>query len=78
MKKIIVRLNNIRNGNTVTCGCFRKEVTHETLIVDLTGQRFSKLTIVENTGTAKDGNFMWLCKCDCGETTTVKSGHLFV
>jgi hypothetical protein len=55
---------------------FRKEVTHETLIVDLTGQRFSKLTIVENTGTTEDGIFMWLCKCDCGETTTVKSGHL--
>lgn len=39
---------------------------------DLTGQRFGKLTVVKQVGTVseKDRHALWLCKCDCGNTTT--------
>ena len=43
--------------------------------VDLTGQRFGRLTVikrVENNGE----KVMWLCRCDCGNETTVFSGYL--
>lgn len=43
--------------------------------VDLTGQRFGRLTVikrVENNGK----KVMWLCRCDCGNETTVFSGYL--
>jgi len=43
--------------------------------VDLTGQRFGRLTVikrVENNGK----KVMWLCRCDCGNETTVFSGCL--
>lgn len=34
--------------------------------IDLTGQKFNRLTVMEYAGTAKDGHAKWRCKCDCG------------
>lgn len=42
--------------------------------VDLTGQRFGRLTVLEFVPT--EGKTEWLCKCDCGKTVTVKGTHL--
>lgn len=44
-------------------------------LIDLTGQRFTRLTVVErapNNGKQP----AWLCRCDCGEMTTVQGGNL--
>lgn len=43
--------------------------------IDLTGQKFNRLTAIKYLGSSK-----WLCKCDCGNETIVhtqklKSGH---
>lgn len=38
---------------------------------DLTGQRFGKLNVLKYLGKSK-----WLCKCDCGEVTTVRGEGL--
>ena len=42
-------------------------------IKDLTGKRFSKLTVLEFVG-VRYHEAQWLCECDCGNKTTV-SGH---
>lgn len=42
---------------------------------DLTGQRFGKLVVIERSGT-KGHNTMWLCRCDCGNTSIVSRGNL--
>lgn len=34
--------------------------------VDLTGQRFGMLTVIEHAGTSKNRKALWICKCDCG------------
>ena len=44
-------------------------------LIDLKGKKFNRLTVLEYIGKSK-----WLCKCDCGNLTTViapklKSGH---
>lgn len=41
-------------------------------MIDLTGQRFGRLTVIERV-TSRPGstNARWLCKCDCGNETTV-------
>lgn len=41
-------------------------------LIDLTGQRFGRLTVVER-GSPKPGcsNARWRCKCDCGNETIV-------
>jgi hypothetical protein len=44
--------------------------------IDLSGDRFSRLTVLRREGTNKHGNSMWLCRCECGNTLTVASGHL--
>lgn len=39
---------------------------------DITGFRFGKLTVIEMATTRKNPkNIDWVCKCDCGNMTTV-------
>ena len=44
-------------------------------LIDLTGQRFGKLTVIERSDTI-DGVVFWLCRCDCGNKTKVRSQTL--
>lgn len=43
-------------------------------LIDLTGQRFGRLTVIRRDGTNKNGSATWLCKCDCGNVK-VASGR---
>ena len=43
---------------------------------NLIGQKFNKLTVIEETGRDKHKNKQWKCLCDCGNYTTVISNHL--
>lgn len=37
--------------------------------LELTGQRFGRLVVVERRETTKSGTYKWMCKCDCGRET---------
>ncbi|MDD3393923.1 MAG: hypothetical protein PHG19_04695 [Anaerotignum sp.] len=43
--------------------------------IDLTGQRFGKLIVVEREGT-KNRMALWRCRCECGKEVLVLSGSL--
>ena len=43
--------------------------------IDLTGQRFGRLTVIERKG-SKAKNVTWLCQCDCGNQTIVRGTNL--
>ena len=43
---------------------------------DLTDKRFGRLIVIERAGAAKNGHVLWLCKCDCGNTTIVSRSSL--
>lgn len=43
---------------------------------NLVGNRFGKLVVIEYFGLDKYKNKMWLCKCDCGNTTKVTTTNL--
>ena len=43
--------------------------------LDLTGQRFGKLTVIGPAENIKDRT-AWTCRCDCGAVTVVRTGHL--
>lgn len=47
----------------------------KTTRIDLTGQRFGRLTVVGYHDTVK-GMARWRCLCDCGNETTVYGGNL--
>lgn len=40
-------------------------------LIDLTGQRFGRLTVIKYLGNDKHRRALWLCKCDCGADKTV-------
>lgn len=50
--------------------CMKKE------FIDLTGQKFGRLTVVEFSSLDKNKNAIFKCFCDCGNISFVRSGHL--
>ncbi|MCI8374909.1 MAG: hypothetical protein HFI29_05660 [Lachnospiraceae bacterium] len=45
-------------------------------LIDLTGQRFGRLVVLEKADSDKSGNTMWKCRCDCGTIKKVNSSKL--
>lgn len=45
-------------------------------MIDLTGGKFGKLTVLHRAENNKYGQAMWLCACDCGKETIVKGNSL--
>lgn len=43
---------------------------------DITGETYHKLTVLERAGNDKYGKSLWLCKCECGNTSTVLGTNL--
>ncbi len=49
--------------------------------IDLTGQRFGRLVVVERSDNDKRGRSTWKCQCDCGKysiqsSTNLREGHV--
>ncbi len=47
-------------------------------VIDLTGQKFGKLTVIRMDDSDKWGKLMWLCKCECGNEKTIQGNRLKV
>jgi len=62
---------NIRNGHTISCGCFRKETNALTKGYNLVGKKFNKLLVLEPVGSNNYRQRLWKCQCDCGNITYV-------
>lgn len=45
-------------------------------LIDLTGQRFGRLVVIELSIKDKYSHFSWLCLCDCGNKTIVAGNNL--
>lgn len=45
-------------------------------LIDLTGKKFGKLTVIEQAGRDSKGKIVWKCKCDCGNYCTVSGVKL--
>lgn len=44
--------------------------------IDLTGQRFGHLTVVEKMKETQEGYYLWRCRCDCGGEILVNTKRL--
>jgi len=61
----IATKSQLLTGRKKSCGCLRKRTPPNAL--DLTGQRFGDLEVIERDGTNKRGQALWLCRClRCG------------
>jgi hypothetical protein len=59
----------LRSGDRKSCGCQRK--------IDIEGLRSGRLVAIKNTNTKDNrGNYLWECKCDCGNITNVAATYL--
>ena len=45
-------------------------------LIDLTGKRYAKLTVVSREDNSPRGVAVWLCRCDCGNFVSVRGGNL--
>jgi hypothetical protein len=63
-----------------SCGCAMREHARRmgaANALDLTGQQFGKLTVVERAGSNAGQSATWLCRCECGrETATATTAAL--
>lgn len=44
--------------------------------IDLKGQKFTRLKVIQEDGKDGHGQYKWLCQCDCGNIVSVTGGHL--
>lgn len=44
--------------------------------MDLTGQKFGRLTVIEKAGSSDSHGILWRCKCDCGNVCEVRAYYL--
>jgi hypothetical protein len=44
--------------------------------IDLTGQKFGRLVVVEGAGVGANGDALWRCNCNCGNSTIARAGNL--
>lgn len=58
--------------NNFSCGC--KSLKNKK--IDLLGQKFGLLTVVDYAPNDKNSNAMWKCKCDCGKEIIVQGIRL--
>ena len=64
--EILVESRRLKPGAIYSCGCEKNPYDG---IKDLTGLRFGKLIVKGRSGNkTKDGNPLWLCQCECGNT----------
>lgn len=51
-------------------------ISHLGRLHDLTGQKFGKLTVIKRDMSKIEGKVYWLCRCECGNFTSVRASHL--
>ena len=73
--EIIVLRDNLLSGNTKSCGCLQNEL-YENNKIDLTNQKFGRLTALYPTNERKWSSVVWHCKCDCGNEIDVDAHSL--
>lgn len=45
-------------------------------VIDMTGEKFGRLTVLAYAGKTKDRKSLWRCICDCGNERTVMGKHM--
>ena len=58
---------SLRSGRTRSCGCLKKESDRKPKgnVIDLIGQKFGHLTVINRQGSDQRGEALWECECDC-------------
>lgn len=71
--EIVVAGSHLRSGHTKSCGCERSRVYLENFSIDLIGKKYNRLLVIDKVERNNQGSIQWLCLCDCGNTTILKT-----
>lgn len=77
-KKVSIPQSKLLKGEKTDCGC-EKEKSLNPRAVDMTGQKFGRLTVLHPVfmqKTASKKKMAWLCRCDCGKEKIVLRNNL--
>lgn len=78
--RVVVRGTNLRNGNSSSCGCTRSESLLGSGLIDISGKRFGRWTVIGPAGRVTESRgrkvMMWRCRCDCGTERNIAAGTL--
>lgn len=78
--EIITRGTSLRNGHTRSCGCLHSEAAMGIGLIDITGQKFGKWTVLYENGRLREpmGRLvpLWHCRCECGTERDLRAGTL--
>ena len=66
---------NLKNGNTKSCGCYRKQINTVRLTKDETGKVYGHLLVFEYAFN-QNNEAWWKCKCRCGNIISVRGADL--
>lgn len=73
--QVTVSSDNLRRNHTQSCGCKKKEAAQQR-VVDLTGKKFGKLTVIKKAKNPYKGRHIcWECNCDCGTKGLIIDGE---
>lgn len=68
---VFLSLGKLKHSSIKSCGCIPPEQT-----VNLSGQRFGRLTAIRPTEERRHRAVVWECLCDCGKTSYVTTQNL--
>ena len=75
-----VRSNDLKSGNTSSCGCLQQFSRGKAQFQDLTGNRYGRLTVLyrlpNHITPSGQQQRMWKCVCDCGNEINVYATQL--
>ncbi len=63
---VVVEAAKLLSGDVKSCGCKGVEVAGLTSVIDMSGQRFGRLLVIEQDNSSPGKGSRWFCRCDCG------------
>ena len=72
----LVQGAQLKNGRSKSCGCLQREIAKKRAeemdrSIEISGQKFGRLTAVKRLEKSDKAGFIWECLCDCGNVINV-------
>lgn len=72
---VVTNTSRLKQGLTTSCGCMKGNRGQKVIPIHV-GDKFGKLTIIEQGGSDKFSNKIWKCACECGSIVEVTAHNL--
>ena len=71
-----ITTSNLKRGLSKSCGCLKANLLREKTLIDISGEKYGKLTALYPIFDEEKNISLWMCQCDCGAKIAVRSGDL--